>query len=105
MPAALLVQPVLRWECPNCAVTDVTPPLPPGSSRYHACAGLHGLNAPLVPAGTRCKVEAAEREDYLNGDVQATGDDGRPYMNIRVTRDESESLYVNAGLARGVLRA
>ena len=92
------------WECPNCDVTDVTRPLPPGSSRYHTCAGLHMLTAPLVPAGVACKVTAAEREEYLGGDVQATGDDGRPYMNVRVTRDESESLYVNAGLARAEMR-
>lgn len=93
------------WECPNCDATDVTAPLPPGSSRYHTCAGLHGLTAPLVRAGTRCKVTAAERDDYLNGDVQATGDDGKPYMNIRLTRDDGEDdLWVNAGLARAEMR-
>lgn len=91
------------WYCPNCAVTERTPSLPPGSSRYHPCAGLHGLNAPLVRAGTACKVTAAEREDYLNGDVQATGDDGKPYMSIRLTRDDGEDLWVNAGLARARL--
>jgi len=87
------------WDCPNCTVTDVTPPLPPGQSRYHQCAGLHGLSAPLVRAGTRAKVEAVEREDYLNGDEQARGDDGKPYMAVRVTRDDGEDLTVNAGLA------
>jgi hypothetical protein len=62
------------------------------------------LTAPLVRAGTRCKVEAAEREDYLNGDWQATGDDGRPYMNVRLTREDGEDLWVNAGLARAEIK-
>ena len=93
------------WECPNCAVTDRTRPLPPGASRFHTCAGLHSLTAPLVRAGTRCKVEALERQDYLNGDVQATGDGKRPYMAVRVTRDDGEDLAVNAGLATARLMA
>lgn len=93
------------WYCPNCAVTDRTRPLPPGSSRYHTCAGLHMLTAPLVRAGTRCKVTAALREDYLNGDEQARGDDGRPYMNVRTTYDnQPDDLTVNAGLARAEMK-
>ena len=51
-----LLQAVTYWECPNCPATDRTAPLPPGSSRFHNCPGLHGLTAPLVRAGTRCKV-------------------------------------------------
>ena len=97
--ASLIIPEPQGWDCPNCDVTDVTLPLPPGQSRYHACAGLHGLNAPLVRAGTRAKVEAEERADYLNGDEQARGDDGKPYMAVRVTRDDGEDLTVNAGLA------
>jgi hypothetical protein len=92
---------VTRWACPNCDVTDVTRgPVP---NRYHTCAGLHMLSAPLVPEGTRAKVEAEERADYLNGDLQAAGDDGRPYMAVRVTREDGEDLTVNAGLARARL--
>lgn len=92
------------WYCPNCDVTDVTAPLPPGSSRYHTCAGLHMLTAPLVRAEVKAKVEAAERDDYLCGDFQATGDDGKPYMNIRLTREDGEDLWVNAGLARAEMK-
>ena len=94
---AVLLQPVTRWECPNCDVTDTTRGLV--QNRFHTCAGLHMLTAPLVPAGTRCKVEAEERADYLNGETQATGDDGKPYMAVRTTRDDGEDLAVNAGLA------
>jgi hypothetical protein len=48
-------------------------------------------------------VEAEERADYLNGEVQATGDDGRPYMAVRTTRGDGEDLAVNAGLAQARL--
>lgn len=95
-----------EWYCPNCACTDVTPRLPPGQSRYHACPGLHGLNAPLVRAGSDVKVVADEREDYLNGDIQATGDDGRAYMAVRTVRaDGSYDTTVFAGLAHAEMRA
>jgi hypothetical protein len=59
------------------------------------------LTAPLVRAGTSCAVVAEERGDYLNGEIQAAGDDGKPYMAVRTVRDDGEDLAVNAGLARG----
>lgn len=90
--------PVTRWRCPNCDVTDVTLGLVP--NRYHTCAGLHMLAAPLIREGVKCKVEAAEREGYLGREIQATGDDGVPYMNIRTTRDDGEDLIAHAGLAQ-----
>jgi hypothetical protein len=96
---ALVLTTVTRWSCPNCDVTDVTRGVVP--NRFHTCPGLHMLTAPLVRAGTRCKVEAEERQDYLAGEIQAAGDDGRPYMAVRTTRDDGEDLAVNAGLARG----
>lgn len=97
MGAVLLDQVITRWECPNCDVTEVTRGLVP--NRFHTCAGLHMLTAPLVRAGTRCKVTAEERGDYLAGETQSTGDDGKPYMAVRTTRDDGEDLAVNAGLA------
>ncbi len=104
MARIALLKATESWSCPNCDVTDTTRPLPPGSSRFHTCAGLHMLTAPLVRAGVRCKVEAEERADYLNGDHQATGDDGKPYMAVRTTRDDGDDLLVNAGLAHAELR-
>lgn len=92
------------WVCPNCGLEERTPQLPPNSSRFHNCPGLHGLTAPLLPVGISAKVVAEAREDYLNGETQATGDDGRPYMAVRTVRDDGEDLIVNAGLARGRLR-
>jgi hypothetical protein len=95
----LLSQPATRWACPNCDVTDTTYGLIP--NRYHTCAGLHMLTAPMVREGLRVKVEATEREDYLNGAIQATGDDGRVYMNVRTTYTDHDDLAVNAELAVG----
>ena len=104
MPAVLLLQAAHEWYCPNCPAREVLR-LPLNAARYHSCPGLHGLTAPLVPAGTRCAVTAEERQDYLGGDMQATGDDGKAYMAVRTTRDDGEDLLVNAGLARAVLRS
>jgi hypothetical protein len=88
------------WECPNCELTERTPALPPDSARFHPCPGLHMLTAPMVRAGTKCAVVAEERADYLGGETQATGDDGRPYMAVRTIREDGEDLLVNAGIAR-----
>ena len=102
----LLTVPYEDWYCPNgCYAADRHAPLPPGATRYHPCSRLHGLNAPLERAGTDCKVEAVEREDYLGEETQAMGDDGRAYMAIRtVHADGSVALAVNAGLAHGEMR-
>ena len=95
---------MVDWCCPNCWVTATSPPLPPGTRKFHACPGLHGLTAPLVEAGVSCKVTAVERGDYLGREIQATGDDGRPYMAVRTEHaDGHTDLAVNAGLARARL--
>ena len=104
MPRVPLLMVTESWSCPNCATTDTTRGLPRDSARFHTCAGLHGLTAPLIRAGVRCKVEAEERADYLGREMQATGDDGKPYMAVRTTRDDGDDLLVNAGLARAELR-
>lgn len=88
------------WECPNCPATDRTRPLPPNASQFHTCPGLHMLTAPLVRAGTDCRVVACGREDYLRGEIQRAGDDGRPYMAVRTERaDGSADVAVFAPLA------
>jgi hypothetical protein len=96
---AVELNPVItRWECPNCDVTDVTRGLVP--NRFHTCAGLHMLTAPLVRAGSGSRVTAAERGDYLNGEIQATGDDGKPYMAVYVQHEDGRTdAIANAGAA------
>lgn len=70
------------WECPECGAAERTPPVPPNGTRFHPCPRLHDLTAPLVRAGTDCKLVAVERGDYLHGAEQRTGDDGKPYMAV-----------------------
>lgn len=91
-----------RWECPNCPATDVTHEAQP-HTRFHACRGLRGLTAPMVPAGTRCKVEAVEREDYINGDDVQVDGNGRPVMSVVTTRDDGQdcAVYAPTASARG----
>ena len=98
-----LLTAVEDWCCPNCAYAEQTRGLPPNAARFHTCPGLHMLSAPLVRAGIACKVEAEERGDYLGGEIQAHGDDGKPYMAVRTTRADGDDLAVNAGMARARL--
>lgn len=98
-----LLAPEHRWECPNCDHTDVTRE-PRPHSRFHNCRGLRGLSAPMVPAGTRAKVEAMERGDYVNGDLVQTDGEGRPVMAIVTTRDDGQDCAVLAPCARGDVR-
>jgi hypothetical protein len=79
------------WECPNCGKSERTRPLPPNASRFHPCPGLHGLTAPLVRAGTDCKVIAVERGDHLGHEIQRTGDDGKPYMAVETVHADGHT--------------
>jgi hypothetical protein len=87
-----------RWECPNCTLTDVTND-PRPHSRMHSCRGLRGLTTPMVEAGTRCKVEARDREDFTNGDEVVTDGEGRAVMSIVTTRDDGQDCAVFAPCA------
>lgn len=98
MDVPLLAVPERRWECPNCDFTDVTREVEP-HTRFHACAGLNGFSAPMVPAGQRCKVEAVEREDYIGGEDVQMDAAGRPIMNVTVTRDDGTDVAVYAPTA------
>lgn len=94
-----ILSPEQRWECPNCTLQDVTHEAQP-HSRFHACRGLKGLTAPMVPAGTRCKVEAVEREDYIGDEIVTIDGENRPIMRVETTRDEGNDVAVFAPLAR-----
>lgn len=102
MGVPVLAAPERRWECPNCPAEDVTREAQP-HSRFHNCPGLAGLSAPMVPAGTKAKVEAVEREDYIGAeDVQYDGN-GRPIMSVVTTRDDGNDVAVYAPTAHGRL--
>ena len=95
----MILSSVRHWECPNCKMTDVT--TKPVANRYHACAGLSGVMAPLVPAGQKVKVTANEREDYI-GKEMVQMHNGRPVMSIVTERpDGSNDVMVFAPSATG----
>lgn len=107
MKGVLLTPPEQRWSCPNCDLTDVTHQrLGPGeaASRFHACRGLKGMTAPMVPAGTACKVEAVEREDYIGEEDVTFDGDARPIMAVVTTRDHGQDRAVFAPCAHASLR-
>jgi hypothetical protein len=88
-----------HWECPNCDTKDVCS-IGPGQVRMHNCPGLKGLTAPLVPAGTKCKVESTAWEDYVVNDAAVRkDDDGKPVSAINVTRDDGNDVVVFPGAA------
>lgn len=94
--------PLLRreqyWSCPNCVLTQVTHEAGP-HTRFHACRGLRGLTAPMVPAGTHCKVEAVERGDWVGKERVQTDGEGRPVMAVVTTRDDGQDCAVLAPCA------
>lgn len=88
-----------RWYCPNCTVESVTHEARP-HTQFHTCKGLRGLTAPMIPAGTRAKVEAREREDYVGRErVQTDPERGRPVMSVVTTRDDGQDAIVFAPTA------
>jgi len=93
MPAVLL-NGSRHWECPNCPAVYVTAVAEPHIP-FHECPGLRGILAPYVEAGTRCKVEAVDREDYEGSELGLRTDrDGRPVMSVVTTRDDGQDCAV-----------
>jgi len=84
-----MLDPTRRWECPNCSKTDVT--IRPVPNRYHACAGLSGVLAPMIPAGTKAKVTAVERGDYIGNEQVQLAPNGRPVMSIVTERPDGSN--------------
>src|SRR5689334_10692169 len=70
-----------------------------GGGDFHDCPAL-GILAPLVPEGTRAKVEKVEREDYAGKEHLTLDADGRPIMSVITTRDDGQDCAVFAPLAK-----
>lgn len=85
-----ILRPEQHWVCPNCTLTDVTHESQP-HTRMHTCRGLKGLTAPMVPEGADCKVEAREREDFLNGAIATLDGEGRPIMAVETVRADGSN--------------
>lgn len=85
-----------RWTCPNCTTTAVTHG---AGNRFHPCAGLAGLLAPMVLDGVRASVRAVLREDYIGGeDVRCDGE-GRPVTAVVTEREDGQDCVVYAPTA------
>jgi len=99
MSVPFLNPPVRHWYCPNCGATDQTRQVRP-HTRYHTCPRLHGLSAPMVPAGSKARVYAREREDYVGQERVFLDARGRPIMSIVTERaDGSNDAMVFAPTA------
>lgn len=94
-----LLTPTQHWVCPNCTVESVTHEAQP-HTRFHICAGLKGLTAPMVEAGIRAEVTTVEREDYI-GSEKVQLHDGRPVMAVVTKRNDGEDRAVFAPTATG----
>jgi len=99
----VILRPERRWECPNCPFKDVTYETQV-HTRFHKCRGLKGLTAPMVPAGTSCKIEAVEREDYVGKELVQKDGEGRPVMSIVTTRNDGQDCTVLAPCAQAVTK-
>lgn len=88
-----------RWSCPNCHIQSITHETRP-HTQMHSCHGMAGLTVPLVPAGTRCKIVAVEREDYLGGENVQRDGNNRPIMAVITTRDDGQDCTVYAPVAQ-----
>lgn len=94
-----LLQAERHWSCPNCTQRALT--RRPAAQPFHACSGLLGLTAPLVADGTRCKVVAVERQDWVGKELVQTDGEGRPVMAVVTTRDDGQDCAVLAPCALG----
>jgi hypothetical protein len=87
----------ILWTCPNCPFEDVTHDGRP-HTRYHQCAGLNGILAPMVRKGVKASVRAVERGDYIGTeDVPLT--EGRPVMSVVTEREDGQDVTVFAPTA------
>jgi len=86
------------WACPNCMAEDKTSEARP-HTRFHQCPGLGGIIAPMLPKGTKAKVHAVEREDYI-GNEQVRLQNGRPIMAVVTEREDGQDVAVFAPTAR-----
>jgi len=94
----MLLNALRDWYCPNCGLQDRTQGVVP--NRYHQCPKLHGILAPMLPAGLRAKVTAHERPDY-EGDALVQRDaEGRPIYMVETIRDEGSDAIVFPDTAR-----
>jgi hypothetical protein len=100
----MVIEPIHRWECPSCGLTDVTN-RPDPHSRMHACGAQKGLTVPMVEVDRELKRNevrhvALEREDYEGAERVTKDNEGRPIMAVHTERaDGSHDCTVYAPVA------
>jgi hypothetical protein len=94
-PAAPLIETVTDWYCPSCALTEQTVNK---DNRFHHCPKLR-MVSPLVRAGVHAKIERHMRQDYIGNEQVRRDDDGQPVMNLTITRDDGQDVFVFAPTA------
>jgi hypothetical protein len=92
------------WKCPNCrkeviAVEKAPVPGRENSCRFHQCAALKGILAPMYRAGIKCKVYTVERDDYVSGEKVMYDGAGRPIMSVITVRDDGQDCIAFAPTA------
>lgn len=91
----VLLNSVRRWYCPNCTAEDRTLNAQP-HTRFHPCPGLRGILAPMIEVGTKAKVYARDREDYVGKENVTKDANGRPVMSVVTERDDGQYTAVFA---------
>lgn len=92
----ILNRPDRPMECPNCDLQLLVKNSDGIQPVLHRCAGLNGFQAPMVPLGQKCKVEAVEREDYVGREDVEYDEAGRPIMAVETTREDGNDVAVFA---------
>jgi len=94
---------VYQWTCPRCHQEDASSGrrLESGEvvSRFHRCPALGLMLTPMIPVGTKAKITAHERDDYVGKDIIQTDASGRPIMSITVERETGMDTVVFAPTA------
>lgn len=59
------------------------------------------MTSPMILEGTKVKIEAVEREDYVGDENVQLDGESRPIMAVITTRDEGQDCLVFAPTASG----
>ena len=94
------IQMVTEWYCPACKKEDITTVINP-HVRLHSCPKMFGMSTPFVRKGTKAKLTAVERQDYVGKEQVQADDRGRPIMSIVTEREDGQDVVVFAPLAVG----
>lgn len=96
---AVIVQPIHEWHCPACGKTSQTRAVQT-HTQFHPCPKLRGVDVPMLPIGTKAKLELVEWQDYVGRErVQVDPERRRPIQSLVTTRDHGQDVAVYAPTA------